>query len=354
MTRREKILAMVTGTAMGCFVLYAGVDKLLLAPAREAQEQALSLRNGITELQRANAKQDGYQRRLAAFDERVFGDTESEAVSAMQGWLMTLLHENNLSTQSLKPIRGRVVPKVYAEAGWAVSAQGAQDDVVTFLHQLQADPHLHRVDNVLLTPLLREGKMDLQLRCTTLMLDRASGERAPTTRLAEITPAEPDDERRRGFEMIASRDLFRPYVKRPPPPPPPSPMPAQPPPSRGEPAPAQPDYRVADLSTWAGVPEVYVRDPATRQERVFRVGDKLAGGRIVLIDYRVMPKHNDPEILCSSRVIVRIGESYYAIERGDRLTEKYPLRPEQLPDELKASDKESAPPAQAADGRKAV
>ena len=60
----------------------------------------------------------------------------------------------------------------------------------------------------------------------------------------------------------------------------------------------------------------------------------MAGGTIVMIDYRPLPSPGNEVLKSFSRVIVKIGTEYWAIERGKTLAEKHRLTPTQLPAEL--------------------
>ena len=66
----------------------------------------------------------------------------------------------------------------------------------------------------------------------------------------------------------------------------------------------------------------------------YKPGDDLAGGKIVMIDYRKMPFPKKPALLSQSRVILAIGEEYWAIERGNTLADRHKLATEQLPANL--------------------
>ena len=66
----------------------------------------------------------------------------------------------------------------------------------------------------------------------------------------------------------------------------------------------------------------------------YKPGDDLAGGKIVMIDYRKMPFPKKPALLSQSRVILAIGEEYWAIERGNTLADGHKLATEQLPANL--------------------
>jgi hypothetical protein len=88
------------------------------------------------------------------------------------------------------------------------------------------------------------------------------------------------------------------------------------------------------LSEWQGVPEIHVRDLAAERTLRFKAGDALGGGTIVMVDYRPLPMPGKVGLLSHSRVILKIGSDYFAVERGQSLAEKYRLTPEQLPEGL--------------------
>jgi hypothetical protein len=94
------------------------------------------------------------------------------------------------------------------------------------------------------------------------------------------------------------------------------------------------------LPSWAGEADVMVKDTQTGEVRAYKPGESLAGGRIVMVDYRPMPRPDNPELLCYSRVIVKIGPDYWAIDLGRSLADKRRLKDDDLPDELRgATDK---------------
>ncbi len=63
---------------------------------------------------------------------------------------------------------------------------------------------------------------------------------------------------------------------------------------------------------------------------------ELAGGKVVMVDYRPLPMPGREIIQSESRVILRFGEEYWAIERGRTLADKRKLTPADLPRELMA------------------
>jgi hypothetical protein len=94
-------------------------------------------------------------------------------------------------------------------------------------------------------------------------------------------------------------------------------------------------FRVVGLPDWTEKQEVLVTDSATRQIRSYRPGDTLGGGVIALVDYRPMPLPDNPKILSPSRVILKVGPEYFAVELGQNLTEKRRLPDSMLPEEIR-------------------
>jgi hypothetical protein len=202
--------------------------------------------------------------------------------------------------------------------------------VTDLLFLAQESPHLHRVEGISLTAAETPGRVRVRFRYLTLVVDPA-----PPVEMTELEPARSlYSPERKIYQGMVSRDLLRPYVKRPPSPPPPGGT--QPPgtsPDRHAP-PGPESFRIVSLSEWGGQPEVHVLNLVNQQTARFKPGDQLAGGVIAMIDYRPLPLPGDPVLKSFSRVILKIGSEYWAIERGKTLADKYRLTPEQLPEQL--------------------
>jgi len=91
---------------------------------------------------------------------------------------------------------------------------------------------------------------------------------------------------------------------------------------------------VVSLSEWNGIPEVHIRDLTAQKTRIYHPGDALEGGTLVMVDYRSIPRPDNPLLQSSSRMILRIGADYFAIERGRTLAEKRKLGAADLPPSL--------------------
>ncbi|MFM8359722.1 MAG: hypothetical protein ACKOET_14345, partial [Verrucomicrobiota bacterium] len=118
------------------------------------------------------------------------------------------------------------------------------------------------------------------------------------------------------------------------PPAPPAPGQPAPPPAKPGVPPGPETFRVVSLSEWQGEPEIHLRDLTAQKTVRYRPGDELAGGTIVMVDYRPMPLPGNSLLQSHSRLILRIGEEYWAVDRGRTLAEKRKLGPEELPTQL--------------------
>jgi hypothetical protein len=79
---------------------------------------------------------------------------------------------------------------------------------------------------------------------------------------------------------------------------------------------------------------VHVRDVTNQKTFRYKLGDALAEGTVVMVDYRPLPMPGNEGLQSFSRVIVKIGDEYWAIERGQTLADKRRLAPDQLPESL--------------------
>ena len=93
--------------------------------------------------------------------------------------------------------------------------------------------------------------------------------------------------------------------------------------------------KIADLTIYNGqeMVGVYHTDTASRVERL-KVGESLGGGTIVMIDRRELPRRDNPNLVSPGRVILRIGDEYFAIDVETVVARKYPVPADRLPPEL--------------------
>jgi len=327
--RREKILAIAVGSILVLLGSVFGVRAVLLKPLREIDKKTAALRE---KLEKVKAERRAY---FAAEDlvkkvaERTFADQADQA-SAKCGELLSRqilssgLREGDFTRLPASPrkLAGAM------EVGWSIQGEGKLEHVIDLLFMAQESPYLHRIENLVLTPGESPGKVRVRFRFLTLVLEPAPA----IDRVATLPQLSLDNPKRRLFDSIVARDILRPYIKRQPG----TPTPAAP--TQALPGPES--FRVVSLSEWMGQPEVHVRDLTNEKTARYKPGDTLAGGSIVMVDYRPLPMPGNEALKSFSRVILKIDSEYWAIERGRTLADKYKLTQESLPATLARSSDE--------------
>jgi len=345
MNPREKIIGLVVGLLVVGFVVYAGVDNLLLSPAAEKDRQIRETQRKISQLKLVNGKKKSYDARMEALAAGTYGMDANAVRQQVQERINRLLDRSGLSekTHMLTPATGRKIHGA-VPVGWSIKRQGKLSHVVNFLYLLSRDPHLHRIENVTVMPKFSEGEVELQVKYLTLVLTPGKGAAHATNQVSTSRPADLNSKQREVHERIVARDLFRPYVKRrqrprvvytPPkqadPPPAPKVDPA--------PAPSPGRFKIVGLPEAGQKQYVLIKDTISGQTKDYKPGDRLSGGVIVMIDYRLLPKPGNAELLSGSRAILKLGPEYWAVELGQTLAQKRRMRPHQLPPKLRPRPK---------------
>ncbi len=329
MNQREKILSAVVGGIVAVGVIGFGVRAALLQPLRDIDKR---IKASQEKFEKINAE----KRQFFATEDHVkdvalktFGDTIDQA-SATSGEILTRrILESGLEESEFTrtPASPRKI-KGAQEIGWIVQGEGPLTNIVNLLFILENSPYLHRLENLSLTTGESVGLVKTRFRFLTLVFDPAPD----VQRKALADKFALDSPERRAYDDLIARDILRPYIKRPVPPAP-RPGKSSGPGGTPPPAPGPESFKVVSLSEWAGQPEVHVLDGPAQKTKRYKLGDELAGGTIVCIDYRELPVP-DSFALSESRVILKIGADYWAIERGKTLADKHKLSAEQLPREI--------------------
>jgi hypothetical protein len=324
MTPREKSLAIAIGSILVLAAGGFGLRAFFLKPLQKIDKQTAVLKE---KLEKINAERRAYfaaEDLVKKFAQRSFADDLGQA-SAKSGEMLTKeillsgLKENDFSRLPVGPRKLRGAQEI----GWSVQGQGKLSDVVNLIFLLQESPYLHRIENLAISAGEVPGQVRAGFRFLTLVMDPAP----IVDRVALSNELALDSAERRTFDGIASRDLLRPYLKR---------SPDKSNPGSGTPlAPAGPaSLQIVSLSEWMGRPEVHIRDLTNQKTLHFRPGDELAGGAIVMVDYRPLPLPGHAGLKSFSRVILRIGTEYWAVERGQTLADKHRMSVEELPEQL--------------------
>jgi hypothetical protein len=319
MNRREKTMAAVVGAALLLFGCAYGIQTLFIAPMKELDKEIVSKREALKKLKderNVYTLSEDYLRGLAP---RSFGK-DADAATAQAGKMLTEqivslgLQESQFSRQPAMPKRFHGAQEI----GWSVQGEGPMDKMLDLLFVLEQAPQVHRIENLVLSTGEQPGRLKARFRYLTLVI-----ENPPEGGKADLKPKYAlDSPQRRFYDCISQRDLLRAYV----------PKPVSETAARASSA---DNLKVVALSQWRGAAEASICDTAHNAISVYRVGDTLDGALVAMIDYRTLPAPGKSGLLSSSRLILKIGSDYWAVEVGQTLATKYQMSAGQLPAELR-------------------
>ncbi|MSU60843.1 MAG: hypothetical protein EXS31_00355 [Pedosphaera sp.] len=331
MNQREKILAAAVGGIVFIFIVGFGIRGVILKPVSEIDKRSAAIREKLDKIKAERRAYFDAEDRMKAHTLRTFADTVDQA-SARSGELLTKqilasgLQEAEFTRLPVGPRKLRGAQ----ELGWSIQGDGPLADVTDLIFMLQTSPYLHRIENLSVSTGDAPGIVRVRFRYLTLV-----PEPAPEVQRKELASTLTlESAERHIFDGIVSRDILRPYIKRTPPPSPESTSSSSSPSTKAGSAQGPEAFRIVSLSEWQGEPEIHVRDQAHQTTKRYKAGDQLAGGTVVCVDYRSMPMPGNEGLRSDSRVIVKIGSEFFAIERGKTLADKRKLTSEQLPTEL--------------------
>ena len=344
MNRRERSLVIVGGALLGVGLAYMIANRLVLAPIRRYAAEEDGLVNQIEKLEGQAAVLSRQKAAFASLRDRTYDDDIEKAGVSVRLRMDQIARQAGLSQNSISvsPVSRPGTRTKFGEVGCTVSGTASLERLTNFLFLLNHDRYLHRITSLDVIPQKDRRTFTFKLRYVSPVFDRKppvtiAARQAPTTQMTELASLSHPD--RSPYDVIATRNIFQPY--RPPrrvaPPrrrgPPRRPEPPRPPPVK---APDPLDSMIVSaLPSSNGVPEVHVQVPGLDMAKVFKIGEKLPIGVIAMVDYRVIPMPGDPKQLSKSRVIVRQGKDYRAVEHKQPLSRWRALRPDELPDELK-------------------
>lgn len=328
MNQREKLLAGIIGGVVGLFVVIYGLQVIILQPVRELDRRIAGTKERLEKVKTERRNYFAAEDRLRAITARSFADTIDQA-SARSGEMLTqqILAAGLKETSFTRTPFGPNTLRGASEIGWNVQGDGALSNVVNLVFLLNETPWLQRTEGLVVANGDAPGVVRVRFRYLTLVIDPA-----PDVTRTNLVPRHGlDSPRRHLLNSIVSRDILRPYIRRPP-----AAIPGQPASANSKrPVPVGPEnFRVVSLSEWQGRPEIHIRDLAAQKTMVFRPGDELAGGTVVMVDYRPLPKPGNSLLQSFSRLILKVENEYWAVERGRTLADKRRLTPAELPPEL--------------------
>lgn len=341
MTFNKKKLVVPAVVLASLVVVYFIIDFAVLSEAQQLNGKILSAQKEVRRLKKFNDQSKEYKSRLKQYAQESFGLDQLEVNEQIRVRIDEMVSASRMrrGKEISSPILGKTKPNMYKEIGWSYKLIGSLRQAINMMYLLRNDPYLHRIEGLKVEPNKDRKEVKLSFRYVTLVLIPKKNEKLPT---GDSTDPKPIPKLAGSKQLplyygIAGRNLFRPYLAKPAPPP--SPVVKQDkPPRPGTPSTDWGKFKVVDLSQWGPEKDIRIENTQNKEQprfRLYNVGDSLAGGTIVMVDYRAMPKPNQPELLSFSRLILKIGGGYYAVELGGSLAEKHQLQGEDIPPSLR-------------------
>lgn len=330
MSKRERILAILVGSVVLVFAGGFGLRAIWMKPLKELDRKTAGLREKLDKVRAERRAYFAAEDAVKKFTQRAFSD-EVDQASAKSGEILTkTILQSGLpeSEFSRLPVGPRKLAGA-SEIGWSVQGEGKLQRVIDLIFLLQESPFLNRLDGLVVAPGETPGYVRVRFRYLTLVM-----EPAPIVDPIDLKPKYTlESPERLIYNTIITRDILRPYVKR---------QPVSKPGAPGQPgtsptpgfSPGPESFRIVSLSEWMGEPEIHVRDLTNQRTHRYKPNDNLAGGSIVMVDYRRMPMPGTVGLESYSRVIIKIGSDFWAIEHGKTLAEKYKLPQNDWPEQL--------------------
>ncbi len=344
MNVRERRLAIITGAMICAIILYTLTNALLLSPARALRSDAKTARKNVEKLQAIKAAMESNTKELAGYAKNTFGRNEDEVRAVTFGYLMAALDKSGLTSEGKGVTKGATKnSNDLREIAWRVVKSGKMEHILNLLYMLESDDVLHRIENLSIIPREKDGPFRIEFDYIALSLATRKGMQFSTTRPSDVKVAiDMKSDKRKLYNVIPERDIFRRYIKRVIPPKPPAVVVKKPTrpvkvPTPPTPKGPTPKYRICALPTFKGQPEIWVVNEIDKSGAVhkYKEGEKLMGWDIVMVDYRPLPDPDKPELLSPARVIVRIDSEYWAIEGNQYVAAKRLLEGSDLPPELR-------------------
>ena len=342
MTFHRKKLVVPVVVLASLVVAYFIVDFTVLSKAALINDDIRRVDKQVRRLEKFNEQSKEYKTRLNRYARETFGLDPLEVSEQIRVRIDKMVSASGMrrGKATSSPISGKYELNVYQEVGWSYKLIGSLRQAVNMMYLLRNDPYLHRIEGLRAEPTKDRKEVELSFRYVTLVLSPRKNEKLTTGDSAHPKPISrlADNKQLPLYYGIAERNLFRPYLPKPAPSPPPVAKQSKAQKPTTSPSTDWGRFKVVGLSQWGGEKDILIENTQNEEHsrfRLYNVGDSLAGGTIVMVDYRIMPKPNQPELLSYSRLILKIGQDYYAVELGQTLAEKHRLRSKELPASLR-------------------
>jgi len=319
----------------------------------------------VSRLHRSHANLDkGLAPRLANLAARAFAADRADVSANAKAFLLAAVMQSGSEIRDsldVEPFEGPERPDAYGVVGWTLRGRAALPEITDLLYVISRGRRLARIGALSLVPGPTGRTFDFSLQYEALALVHTADEALPFPPADAPAPVvDLDTPERRDYDVIAARNIFQPLDATPRKPvtstaPKPTAPAAKPTTIAAEPAetpPAKPTRppaaepaettprQGADLTLVSGMQfgrrtTLTVRDGRTKRTKTYSSGDRLAGGTVVMLDYRRLLLTAKPLKYSSSRAILLIDREYWAVELGQKFSLMRRLTTDQLPPKLR-------------------
>lgn len=204
MKPRERLLAVGFGAVV---VLLGGnwaYESYIEEPLAKRQRRAEQLEEKIAAEEKKQGDSLKALRALEQWEARSLPADPQIARSLYQAWLLELVGRAELQNPNVDSAEPSNRKGMFTALAFSVRGRASLAQLTRFLHDFYSAGHLHRIQSLSVTPLARDGQLDLSIAIEALVLpgadrkDRLSDVAAD--RLALPTPAD--------YNSIAQRDIF--------------------------------------------------------------------------------------------------------------------------------------------------
>ncbi len=189
LTKRERILAIVTGVVLGALAINSAIIKPLSAWRQETEDEKLELEAQVQEAQSLLERRrllEGKWRGLLSEGMKSDADAERRIARALDEWS----RQTGLSLSSTKPDRS-VTEKGMNEVTFAVAGRGTMESVASFLYRVETSELPVKVTNMQLGAESGDN-LSLQLHLSAIHL--GSVQKASDTTPQQQPEANDDEE----------------------------------------------------------------------------------------------------------------------------------------------------------------
>ncbi len=226
MTAREKLLAMVVGTAIVLGLGYKGVNVLFIGQYTEAAERLEKLTAENDRLDGIISSREGLARRWLKCVGRTFSFEKAEAQGMFGQSLKDIAKRHGFDDAVFSTSTGLNIGRKtnIGTVAHRITVEGGFDEVLAFLRDLYDTPYLCQITKLTLSPLGSKnarGAVKLEFSVESPLVPKIDPQKIPHVRNAQAMPIGPgrpldafrtDLQEEEYFQIMAARNAFRAYL----------------------------------------------------------------------------------------------------------------------------------------------